>query len=168
MTSKTKNAVSTVNHPAIDAVAKPAVLSDRQLGRVTGLAAAGSTEAAIARSLGMSPTTWRKLKKDDERVAHAFAEGLAMDLNTCLNALRRAALDRKGDMRRRGGLVPLLAYLKMRHGLRDHGAAPGTDPSNVNVQIVLPAAMSHEQFAAGDDKTITLNASEVRHGTVRG
>jgi hypothetical protein len=164
--------VRTVTSPVSGAIGTvppaPPSLTDRQLGRITGLAAAGSTEGAIARSLGLSQGKWRQLKKADERVADALAEGLAMDLNACLNALRGAALDRRGAMRKRGGLVPLLAYLKLRHGLRDHGAAPSTEPTGVNVQIVLPGALTHEQFEAMRDITPALPqpAKEIGNGKV--
>jgi hypothetical protein len=147
-------AIRTVDKPVLAPEAATPALSDRALGKITGMAAAGSTEGAIARSLGLSPGRWRALKKANEGVADALAEGLAADLNTCLNALRRAALDSKGSMRKRGGLVPLLAYLKMRHGLRDHGAAPASDGGGgVNVTITLPGAMSHEQFSKLVDVT---------------
>jgi len=167
--SKTmRTATRTVEAPAVPAVSKKAgskalvhrdltALAPDVLQQITSMAAQGWTEAAIWRSLGLPRDEWRQRKKEDPGVAAALSEGRSLDLHQCMHVLRASAIaiDKKTNLpvlnsKEPKALTALLAYLKLVHGLRDHGNVPppADTGGSRHVHFHLPKPMTMDELRA--------------------
>lgn len=111
---------------------------------VVDLAKKGCSEATIAKSLFVSPATFRALKARDEDLADALAIGRAHLHDELVSMLVTKA--------RNGDTTALIFACKSLLGFRDHGPDTNTAPVNV-VNINLPAARSPEDYARVVDVT---------------
>jgi hypothetical protein len=98
------------------------------------LAAAGKGKVSIAKELGMSPHTFRKLLERDERAANAWQAGLDSEFEAVCQSLRGQAED-KGNPR---SVQAAALLLKIKHNVTDTPAPA--------IQINLPAPMAAKDY----------------------
>jgi hypothetical protein len=124
--------------PLVEVVAGGAkVVTASGLDLVEQLARNGLPQNLIARELGLTPPTWRALKRRQPEVLEAFQLGREGEEKELVDILLAKA--------RRGELVPLLFALKSRHGYRDQGGLPEAPTTNIAI-LQLPAPLSMEEF----------------------
>ena len=118
---------------------KRVVVTDAGLAAIERMAGNGASDVTIARTLGIHPETFRKLRddEDDDRVliAHQAGKGkLADELTDIL--LTHA---------REGSITAAIYLSKARLGWRDQGPTPqSVNPTQIN--ITMPAPMSDDEF----------------------
>lgn len=105
--------------------------------RIRELAANGAREVDIARELKMSPRTWDRVKREDEKALAAWEAGRAVEHEALRGLLFEKAMS--------GNVAAAMFLLKTRFGYREKGDdAGGTD--RVTVEFKLPAPLSPEQY----------------------
>ncbi|EQB00238.1 hypothetical protein L288_18545 [Sphingobium quisquiliarum P25] len=105
-------------------------LTDDERTKVIRAIRRGASGISIARALRINYRTWQRVKADDEEIASALSEVLAMEEIELRNVLI--------DKAKEGDVTALMFALKTRHGYRDHGAVNGGDDNRVAIQINLP------------------------------
>jgi len=105
-------------------------LTDDERTKVIRAIRRGASGISIARALRVNYRTWMRVKAEDDEIASALSEVLAMEEIELRNVLIEKAKD--------GDLTALMFALKTRHGYRDHGAVNGGDDNRVAIQINLP------------------------------
>ena len=121
-------------------MAKPKIeLMRHDYSLVVKMAAAGCTEATIAKALYMAPRTLRDVKKRDPKLLEAIEIGRAVEHDHLVGQLRKAADD--------GNIVACMFLLKSRHGYNDRGGDAAAMQA-VQVNISLPEAMTREDALA--------------------
>lgn len=100
-------------------------------------ASRGVRESEIARALGMSMPTWRRIREEDPKAAEAYQEAKAVELDSLVGKLYEKAMD--------GDSAAAMFLLKSRHGYRDHGPADGDD-SRVNINLTLPTSLDPDKY----------------------
>ena len=111
-------------------------VTERGCAVVRKMAAAGHNLAVIAHSLGVGTGTLSRAMERQPDVRTAYDLGRASEEHFLVGKLRSAA--------NKGNIVAAIFLLKARHGYIE-GAPP---PTQVGVQIVLPDALTTEQYAA--------------------
>lgn len=130
-------------------------LSDQEVYRVAAMIARGSRREDVARELGITAPTLRRMEREDERVASAIQAGLGVEHQRLYGKLME-----KVD---RGDTVAILFALKSRHGYIDR-------PENVRIEdhrsvvVNLPARLSREQILAAVLPQPALEAEVVSRG----
>lgn len=105
--------------------------------RIRELAANGAREVDIARELKMSPRTWDRVKRDDEKALAAWEAGRAVEHEALRGKLFDAAM--------KGNVAAAMFLLKTRFGYREKGDdGGGTD--RVTVEFKLPAPLAPDQY----------------------
>jgi hypothetical protein len=112
-------------------------LTTEGLRAVERMAAAGCGQRAIATRLGIGERTLKRLIDKDDAVRNAWSSGLGAEEAHLVGNLRALA--------DKGNVVANLFLLKCRHNFRENDSVA---PTQNGIQIVLPAAMTHEQWAA--------------------
>lgn len=112
------------------------------LAAIEHLARNGANDAEIARQIGVARDTLRYIRQRDPEVEEAIARGRSQ--------LDMEFVDRFVEWSRKGLWQPAIFFAKCRLGWREDGApSPGFQIARAdNVNIVLPPAMTPEQFAA--------------------
>ena len=123
--------------------------------RIQRVRAGISSDAELARRVGMTPSALSKRLSGDlrlnlsevERIAGALAESRRIEEEELVAVL----LDKARD----GETTWLIFALKSRHGYRDQGAPQAAADARVNVVINLPAASaSAEEYARTIDGSV--------------
>jgi hypothetical protein len=107
------------------------------LEKIRDLASRGHTEKDVARALGMSASTWTRLKNETPEAQDALDQGRSVEHLKLYGKLMEKAMN--------GDIIAILFALKTRHGYREL-----VDVSQVNaVQIVfqIPAALDPAEYA---------------------
>jgi len=121
---------------------QPAPLSERALGRLSGMLAAGATLEGARKALGIKPAHWRALRREDSEFKAAVAEGQDQDHAAVLSAIRKAALTAKGTLRKGNRSLHAarfyLDHLKSRR-------TPDPDAFQGGVLVVYRDPPGHEQ-----------------------
>ena len=107
------------------------------LQKIRDLASCGHTEKDIARALGMSASTWTRIKSEDPAALDALDAGRSVEHLKLYGKLMEKAMA--------GDIVAILFSLKTRHGYREL-----VDVSQANVvQVVfsIPAALDPADYA---------------------
>ena len=108
----------------------------------------GCTTTQIAKALGISRTAWGEWLERYPNIAEAYRQGKAVEHDTLVGALFKAATEGKN-------IVAAIFLLKARHGYTDTGATLVENRVSINFQ--LPAALSPAEYV----KTITATAEIV-------
>ena len=103
---------------------------------VATLAAEGQPDVAIAKRLGMDPSTFTDLKKRDDALRAALSTGKGELETELTHLLLKQARD--------GNLVAAIYLTKTRCGWREQGPADGAAPVAIQVQINAP--LSADEF----------------------
>lgn len=106
------------------------VLTEDERAKVIRAIRRGASGVSIARALRINYATWKRVKTEDEEIASALSEKLAMEEIELSNVLIEKAKE--------GDITALMFALKTRHGYRDHGAVNGGEDNRVAIQINLP------------------------------
>lgn len=104
------------------------------------LASRGVKETDIAKALGMSFDTWRRIRDNNPEARAVYEEAKAVELDKLVGRLYAVAMDPKDPKSSSAAMF----LLKARHGYRDYGPAEGE--SGPLVHITLPAAMSPQDY----------------------
>lgn len=99
---------------------------------------AALSETKIARALGMTFKTWRRILKDDPDARALWDEALAIERDTVVQKLYERAQE--------GDVAAARFLLGSRHGLRENGTTDA-DSGRSAVTINLPGALSAQQYA---------------------
>lgn len=105
---------------------------------ISDLSARGVKETEIAKALGMSFQTWKKIREENPEAKQAWEEAKAVECDALVGKLYDKAMD--------GDSSAAMFLLKARHGYRDHGATDASDASRVNLVFNLPAPLSPDQY----------------------
>ncbi|MES9957101.1 MAG: hypothetical protein ABW086_08630 [Sedimenticola sp.] len=112
------------------------IIKPNQYEKITEMAARGLREVDIARSLGMSFSTWKRIKDEDERAMDALEEGRGVEHEKLVGALFEAAM--------KGNVIAGIFLLKARYGYREGFTVEHN--SNVKISVELPAALTADQY----------------------
>jgi hypothetical protein len=106
------------------------------------LARNGASNGEIARQIGVASSTFVQIRRRDPAVDEALQRGRSQ--------LDTEFVDRFVGWSRNGHVVAAMFFCKTRLGWREDGSqAPGVQINNPgNVNIVIPPAMTAEQFRA--------------------
>ncbi len=115
----------------------PVTITEAGLTLVRKLAADGVAISTIAKALRVNPSTFRKMRKEDEALADAVETGRAKMETELVGILMAAA--------RKGQIVPALFLLKTMRGFVEGKPPEGAGGPLVN--ITIPAAMTPAEFA---------------------
>ncbi|MEM6257624.1 MAG: hypothetical protein AAGI37_04855 [Planctomycetota bacterium] len=118
---------------------KRVIVTDAGLAAIERMAGNGASDVTIARTLGIHPETFRKLRddEDDDRVLLAHQAGKGKLADELTDILLTHARD--------GSITAAIYLSKARLGWRDQGpSTAGTQATQVNISI--PAPMSKEDF----------------------
>jgi len=101
----------------------------------------GCSEKSIARHVGVSHSTWIRVKKRDEKAVEALERGRAIEHDALVGSLFKTAIERKG----KEAVTAAIFLLKTRHGYIDHQkiAAP---QNKVEVTFQLPKPFTEEKY----------------------
>jgi hypothetical protein len=119
------------------------VLDDTERLSLAAMAAAGARKIDAAARLSMSPDTLRRILRDDEAAAMAWAVGRSELHQKLISKLIERALA--------GEVVPMLFCLKAMFSYREGEPLDGEERGPL-VQIVLPGALSEEEYL----RTVTV------------
>ncbi|MEJ1372722.1 MAG: hypothetical protein RPU52_00430 [Candidatus Sedimenticola sp. (ex Thyasira tokunagai)] len=111
-------------------------LREKDYPLITELSARGLREVDIARAMGMSFCTWKRIKDENERALNALEEGRGIEHQALVGALYEQAM--------KGNAIAAMFLLKTRHGYREGFTVEHT--SNVRVTFDLPGALSATQY----------------------
>lgn len=107
-------------------------------------------ETKIAKALGMSYATWKKILKHDPDAQALWDEAQAIERDHIVQKLYDRACE--GD-------VPAARFLLgARHGLRENGATEGSEGRS-SVTINLPGSMNAKQY----ERLISVEPEAVGH-----
>jgi hypothetical protein len=107
------------------------------LEKIRDLSSKGHSEKDIARALGMSASTWTRIKDENPEAQDALDAGRSVEHLALFGRLYQKAMD--------GDIVALLFLLKCRHGYREQA-----DPALFNsVQVIfaIPGALDPADYA---------------------
>jgi lambda repressor-like predicted transcriptional regulator len=107
------------------------------VARIAALAATNHSLVGIARELGVSINTLKRMLDESEELSDALAQGKEAERRTLHNGLLRQA--------KRGNVVAAIFILKTKHGYRENDQADSAN--KVSITFQLPAAMNPEDFA---------------------
>lgn len=111
-------------------------IKEVQYDQITEMAARGLREVDIARGLGMSYDTWKRIKNENPRAMEALEEGRGIEHEKLVGALFEAAM--------KGNVVAGIFLLKARHQYVEGHTVEHN--SNVRITVDLPAALSADQY----------------------
>ncbi len=143
-------------------------LPEGALTIIRELASNGVKETLLAKALGMSFETWKRIRTDDPEAKAAWQEAKAIEHDRLASELLRQAYGSPAEYDEGGNVIRdevkpdktcLLFALKSRHGYRDFGpdeAGAADAGSRVNIVLNLPAALSREDYG----KLIELRPNE--------
>ena len=103
-------------------------------------ASQGVTEASMYHALGLSKHHWQEARKADAKLRAALESGRAQEHDALVGALFRAATHAT-----KPHVVAGIFLLKARHGYIDQ-PQPKAEASRVRVEVVLPRALTPEQY----------------------
>jgi hypothetical protein len=106
------------------------------LEKIRDLASRGYSEKDIARSLGMSATTWTRIKNDTPEAQDALDEGRSVEHQKLYSKLMEKAVA--------GDTIALLFLLKCRHGYRE--TLDVTQTNAVQIVFQIPAALDPAEY----------------------
>lgn len=131
-------------------------LADAEVYQVAAMMARGFRREDVARELGMTPPTFRRMEREDDRVAAAVQAGLGVEHQRLYGKLME-----KVDA---GDTVAILFALKSRHGYIDRPESVRFE-DNRSVVVNLPARLSREQILdALQFPQPAIEAEVVTHG----
>jgi hypothetical protein len=107
------------------------------LETIRDLASRGYSEKDIARALGMSATTWTRIKNDTSAAQDALDDGRSVEHQKLYSKLMEKAMA--------GDIVAILFALKCRHGYRE--TLDVTQSNQVSIVFQLPGALKPDQYA---------------------
>lgn len=103
------------------------------------LASKGVKETEVAKALGLTFKTWKRIREENPEAKAAWEEAKAEEHDALVGVLYEKAI--KGDS------TAAMFLLKSRHGYRDHGPTEGGDSARVNLVFNLPAPLNADQYA---------------------
>ena len=107
------------------------------LAKIRDMASRGHTEKDIARALGMSATTWTRIKGDEPAAQDALDEGRSIEHSALYGKLYEKAMA--------GDIVALLFLLKCRHNYRE--TVDVTQTNAVQITFQIPGALDPADYA---------------------
>ena len=107
------------------------------LEKIRDWASHGHSERDIARALGMSASTWTRIKDENPEAQDALDEGRSVEHLALYGRLYQKAMD--------GDIVALLFLLKCRHGYRE--TLDITQSNAVQVIFAIPGALDPAEYA---------------------
>jgi hypothetical protein len=111
-------------------------LPSNGLDIIRRLAERGVKETDIARALGMSFKTWKRIKDENEEARETLEEARQIEENKLFGMLYEKAME--------GDTVSAIFLLKTRHGYRE--GAELVNANQVNVKITLPGSMDPDDY----------------------
>ncbi|MCP8939395.1 hypothetical protein NK718_12795 [Alsobacter sp. SYSU M60028] len=124
---------------------------------ISDLACRGVREVEVARALGMSWHTWKRIREEDQEAKRAWEEAKAIEHDALVSSLFNMAVGAPAEYDAEGNVVraevkrdawAAAFLLKARHDYRDTGAASeGGADQRVAVVVNIPAPMSPEDYA---------------------
>ena len=111
------------------------------LAIIRDCASRGVREIDVAKALGMSYRTWKKLRDADPEAKAAWLEAKSIEHDTLYGHAYEIATDPKHPARP----TMLMFLLKARHDYRDHGPTDGAE-AGVNINLTLPPALDPKQY----------------------
>ena len=105
--------------------------------KIRDLASRGYSERDIARSLGMSATTWTRIKNETPAAQDALDEGRSVEHQKLYSKLMEKAMA--------GDIVAILFALKCRHSYRETVDLNQTNAVQITFQI--PGALDPSDYA---------------------
>lgn len=125
--------------------------NDRQYKKIEKLAADGVPRAHIAKAMRISPATFYRWLKTDERLKLAITDGRDMDLALCKSVMRDRAIDSRNP-------AWMDRYLFHVHGLNNINSPSGSGGGiNIIVNIPFPTGSNEPQQALIIDQDPALN-----------
>lgn len=112
-------------------------LPDGGIDKIKRLAENGVNEVDIAKALGMSFPTWKRIKEENEQAKQALQEARAIEEGKLVGKLFEKAMN--------GSETACMFLLKTRFGYKE--GAPVENANAVQVNITIPASMDPEQYA---------------------
>ncbi|TXM65875.1 hypothetical protein FV226_24320 [Methylobacterium sp. WL12] len=118
-------------------------------------------EIDLARALGVSFKTWRRIREEDPAANEAWVEARAVEEGELVGLLMREARGVPAEFDENGKQVraerppyPAAAMflLKTRHAYRDNGPADGAADTGPRIVINLPGPMSRDEWS----KSLTI------------
>ena len=104
------------------------------------IARTGATETSLAAALGLSYTTWTRIKNENPKAKAAWEEARSIERDLLVGELFRQAMEDHNT-------VAAIALLKLRHGMRDSGPADGSDGgARVGIVLNIPAALDPARY----------------------
>jgi hypothetical protein len=113
------------------------LLPKNGLAKITDLASRGHSEKDIARALGMSASTWTRIKDENPEAQDALDAGRSAEHLALYGKLYEKAIG--------GDIVALLFLLKCRHGYRE--TLDVTQTNAVQIVFQIPAALAPDEYA---------------------
>lgn len=114
-------------------MARPKIkLRAKDYPAIKSMAERGCDQKTIARGLGMSWDTWKRILREDKRALEAFEAGREVEHEELFGSLYKAATDD-------GNVAAAMFLLKCRHGYREQ--APAQQESRVTIEMRLPAPL---------------------------
>jgi len=98
----------------------------------------GVSETDIAKALGFSYNTWKRIKDENAEAAEALQEAKMVEESKLVGVLYEAATREKN-------LTAAMFLLKTRHGYIE-GDQTKVNANQVNVSITLPGAKSESEY----------------------
>jgi hypothetical protein len=106
------------------------------LAKITDLASRGFSEKDIARSLGMAPGTWTRIKTEDPAAQDALDEGRSVEHQAIYGTLFAKAIA--------GDTLACMYLLNTRFGYREK---PDVTQANVQIVFQIPGALDPVEYA---------------------
>ena len=107
------------------------------LEKIRDLSSKGHSEKDIARALGMSASTWTRIKDENPEAQDALDAGRSIEHLALYGKLYEKAMG--------GDIVALLFLLKCRHGYRE--TLDVTQTNAVQVIFAIPGALGPAEYA---------------------
>lgn len=111
-------------------------LPDGGLEKIRSLAERGVKETDIAKALGMSFPTWKRIKEENDQAREALQEARAIEEEKLVGVLFEKAMN--------GDTTAAMFLLKTRHGYLEGKEV--VNANAVNVQITVPGSMNPEEY----------------------
>ena len=100
----------------------------------------GVKEHDLARALGLSFTTWKRIRDHDPEARRVWEEAKSIEEGKLVGVLFDKAVNKQDT-------VAAIFLLKARHGYRDQGPTDGGSEGRPVVNINIPGPLSSDQFA---------------------
>jgi len=133
-------------------------LDESDYPRLALLASRGLRKCDVARELGLSPDTLRRVLAENERAGEAYQQGLGVEHEALVGSLFRMATHPT-----KPNALAAIFLLRARHNYQEAGNADAGG-GKVSIVFQLPAPLSPEQYEQVVKMTPPLKLREVGSG----